>query len=181
MTKLVYALPGSAISDHQLQVVTRGCCRGMVGASYIQTKESLQMTAAVSGLFHLRTFLTAQNSPGERSDGNLHLFKEVLGWLRRILEALDLAEEYLIPFDSIGLELDFIYFETRKGRALLLLNPSEKGFIERLQLLCMEIFSMDPRSNADVIAERLLRVNAECLLDRKAVLRLLSSWEYELG
>lgn len=59
--------------------------------------------------------------------------------------------------------------------------PSQINLTESVAALCAEIFSVNPASSADVIAQRLLLQNAEALLDCKAMLRLLSSWEFELA
>lgn len=182
MSTVSYNLKKSDIPEYQLKVAERGCCPAIMEINYFQTKGELNVTADTSGLFHLKTFLTgdAMLAPGA-AQSSLCLFKETLGALRRTVEAVDAMQEYLIPLSSIALELEYLYFEKRKGKAMLLLMPSQKNFAESMAAVCTEIFSLNPRSSADVIAQRLLSQNFETLLDCRAMLRLLSSWELELA
>jgi hypothetical protein len=182
LTSVSYSLIKRDIPDYQLQIAEKGCCPALAVISCFRAEDRLNVTADTSGLFHFKTFLSldAMSAPGV-SQSSLGLFKETLGALRRTVEAIQSIQEYLIPLSSLTLELEYLYFDKRKGKAVLFLMPSQKNLTDSMSALCLEIFSVNPASSADVIAQRLLLQNAETLLDCKAMLRLLSSWEFELA
>lgn len=169
------------VSEHALQVFKRGCCPSLMTGYFYRQEDICHVCIAAGGLFHLETFLKKGGVKEQRFEASVQPYKDTLGWLRKIVEGVALAEQYLVDKNLLSMRLEDMYFEAGKGNVRLLLKPSSLGFFESLCELCTEIFMVYPQSNGDVIRGRLEKENVKSVLNLHAVLRLLSSWECELN
>ncbi|NCB41529.1 MAG: hypothetical protein EOM59_02805 [Clostridia bacterium] len=181
MNELIYEIALESITEYSLEVMKRGCCPYVIKAVFYTEGECCKVKADVHGFFHLKTFLSSVERKRGRFDSSISLHKEVLGWLRKIIEALAASKEYLMTEDFVSFLLDDLYFESRQGRAVFLMKPSKGSSFEKLCRLCEEISEACPDSNADIIKTRLQLQNANSLLGLQDVLRFLSSWECEIA
>lgn len=181
MNEVKYEIALKDTCEQQLQLLKRGCCPSIVKGSFYVEKDICRVTADVSGLFHLKTFLENEESHEERFESSARFYKGILSWLRKIVEAFVSVEMFLVPESAISIRLEDLYFESEQGRAVFLLKPSDEGFFEKLCNVCNEIFEICPQSNADIIRSRLETQNASALLSTQDLLRLLSSWACEMN
>lgn len=181
MNQVNYEMNLKDINEHKLQILKRGACPSILKGSFYIEQDICHVTIDVCGLFHLKTFLNEKGVEHKRFESSVQLYRETLGWLRKIVESALLAGDYLIDKNMFSMLLEDLYFESKKGRACLILKPSEESFFQRLCTLCNDIYTNCPASNADVLRGRLEEQNAKAVLSLQDILRLLSSWEYELS
>ncbi|HRV32915.1 MAG TPA: hypothetical protein P5281_01100 [Anaerovoracaceae bacterium] len=181
MSFVKYTLTAPRPSDHKVEVLRRSCCPALAEASLFTHGEELAVTVRIAGLFHLKTYLEHQDASSEDHRLRGGQVPEILGWLRRVTEAMDLAAEYLIEEKDISLALEDLYFDAKEGPARLLLKSSDGTLIEGLISLCGEMYALCPDSNADLVARRLRERNAEQLMERRTLLAYLSGWACELN
>ena len=181
MNEVKYEIAKIGTCEQQLQVMKRGCCSSIIKGDFYLEGNVFNVTTVVSGFFHLETFLKNGSLYAERFESSAKLYKDTLGWLRKIVEALLLSEDYLIPSQALSIRLEDLYYESEQGPALLLLKPSQGEFFEKVCKVCDEIFAICPQSNADIIRKQLQIQNANALLSLQDLLRLLSSWACELN
>ncbi|MDD4445403.1 MAG: hypothetical protein PHC36_06295 [Eubacteriales bacterium] len=180
MIHIRYSFADHRPEAYKLEVLRRGCCPALAEASLRENSECLDISVHAAGLFHVSTYLDSLCGNCIEHRLKNGMIPEVLGWLRRITEAIDTLEEYLIFEEDVSLCLSDLYFEAERGSARLLLKPSGVRLIEGLSRLCGEIHRQYPESNADLVARRLRERNAVQLMDRRALLAFLSAWECEL-
>ena len=181
MNKVNYEIALKDVCDQELQILKRGCCSSIVKGHFYVEEGVCKVTAEVCGLFHLKTFLESDDVHGNRFETATKLYKDILGWLCKVTEAVLSIEEYLVAKNAVSIRLEDLYFESKGGHALLLLKPSKDSFFKELCSVCDEIFALCPQSNADTIRSRLESQNADMLLSPKDLLRFLSSWSCELN
>lgn len=181
MTHVRYLLTQNRPADYQLELLRRGCCPYLAEVSLSLRRESVEVAVDTAGLFHLKTCLETGKPPETDFRLDRGRIREVLFWLRRLTEAVDALEEYLIFEEDVSLDLPDLYFDGREGRPRLLLKPSGRPLLESLCRLCLDIHCLCPESNADLVERRLVQRNAEQLLDRRALLAFLSSWSLEVS
>lgn len=180
MNQLTYEIALKDTCEQQLQLLKRGCCPSIAKGSFYIENNICSVKADVSGLFHLKTFLTSGEVCGDRFESSAKFYKDILSWLRKIIEAYVCVEAFLVPVHAVSVQLEDLYFQSESGRAVFLLKPSSKGFFENLCGVCSEIFEICPQSNADIIQSRLETQNAHALLSMQDLLRFLSSWTFEI-
>ena len=181
MNQVNYDTNLKEMNSHKLQIIKRGCCPSILKGTFYIEKDVCSVTVDVRGLFHLKTFLGESNANHNRFESRVQPYKEMLGWLRKIVESVLVAEEYLIDKNAFSLSVEHLYFASRKGNAFLILKPSEGSFFQKLCILCDDIYAICPSTNGDVLRKRLEEENAKALLNLHDLLRLLSSLECELN
>lgn len=131
-----------------------------------------QLLVIRNGLMNLPLYLS------ERRAGVNAGFAELLRFLRLFVYACIFAEDWLIEDKFISLEKEDILFDPADFSAKLVLREeaAEGRFVPRFIDLCSKL-----PANADLIAEKLLKTEAEALMDKKALLRFLAAWEYEIS
>ncbi len=179
MTHIGYTLAAPALAAYKVEVLRRGCCPALAEASICVEGADIRIMVHTGGLFHPASCMENRKSieTGRLVEGMVPL---ILGWLRRIIEACGILEEYMIFEEDISLRLEDLYFENERGPARLLLKPGGAGLVDALSRLCLEMHDAYPGCNADLVARRISERNGTQLLDRRALLSFLSSWEFEL-
>jgi len=180
MNEVAYEIALEDAKEYSLEVMKRGCCPSVIKAVFYEENKKCNVRADVHGLFHLKTFLSGFGHKKERFEPSSSLHKEVLRWLRKMVEALIVANEYLIAEDALSFLFEDLYFKSRQGCAVFLLKPSGGSCFEKLCRVCEEIFEICPESNADAIKAQLQLQYANTLPSLHDILRLLSSWECEI-
>ncbi|HCU08179.1 MAG TPA: hypothetical protein DF480_04320 [Clostridiales bacterium] len=180
MIHVRYSLSDHRPESYKLEVLKRGCCPALAESSFCEDGGILDIAVHAAGLFHVSTYLETRCTGGTDHRLKEGMVPEVLRWLRRVTEAMDSLEEYLIFEEDVSFCLSDLYFAGERGPARLLLKPSGMKLIEGLSSLCAEIHQRYPESNADLIARRLCERNAAQLMDRSALLSFLSAWACEL-
>ena len=175
MTKLEYTIENGAVLPYQLEVLRSGQCKALLPGSYYIEDGAVHIICELSGTVSLFEMLG--------SDGNelLSGFRSLLRAMRRIIEASSLAEGYLIDGSNLSFSAEDIYFGADDGRARLILKPGKDSLAEAAYSLCGEIRKRCPSVNADALAERIKKEEARGTLGSGRMLRVLSSWEFELS
>ncbi len=179
MTQIGYTLAEPVPAAYKMEILRRGCCPALAEASICEEGGTVRITVHTGGLFHPASCMESWKSKDESRLSEGAIFG-ILGWLRRITQACAVLAEYMIWEEDVSLRLADLYFENERGPARLLLKPGGAGLVSALCSLCLEMHEAYPDCNADLVARRLSERNGTQLLDRRALLSFLSSWEFEL-
>jgi len=175
MTKLEYTIKKGAVPDYQLELMRSGHCKALLPGSYYVESDDIHIICDLAGTVSLYEMLSCSRT--ELLAG----FKQLLKIMRRIIEASAAAEGYLLDSSKLSFRADDIYFNADDGRARLIIKPGGESLADQVFALCGEIRRRCPSANADVLSERIMLENSRGLLSSGRMLRLLSSWEFELG
>ena len=131
MTTLEYTIEKGSIYEYQLELLRSGKCKALLPGSYYVEGDNIQILCETSGTISLPEMLKSRDL--ELLSG----FRSMLKALRRIIEASQLAEGYMIDNTKLSFAAGDIYFDADDGRAKLLLKPGQQIF----QALPVNLFS----------------------------------------
>ena len=175
MTTLEYTIEKGSIYEYQLELLRSGKCKALLPGSYYVEGDNIRILCETSGTISLPEMLKSRDL--ELLSG----FRSMLRALRRIIEASQLAEGYMIDNSKLSFAAGDIYFDADDGRAKLLLKPGQQSLVSSITALCGELGKRCPGVNAAVLSERLENEARRGTLGGERMLRLLSSWEFELA
>lgn len=175
MTKIEYTIERSSVYGYQLELLRSGRCSALLPGSCYEEDGNVHIVCDLSGTVSLFEMLG--------SDGTQLLsgFRSLLRALRRIIEAAYLAEGYLVEESKLSFAAEDIYFGADDGKARLLLKPGCASLADAAEQLCEEIRMRCPDVNADMLSSRIRQEAEKGKLGSERMLRLLSSWEFELS
>jgi len=175
MTTLEYTIEEGSVCEYQLELLRSGRCRALLPGSYYLEDGRVRILCDTSGTLTLFQMLKG------RGDELLSGYRSLLSVLRRIIEAVQLAEGYLIEDSKLSFNAEDIYFNADDSRARLIIKPGCETLSDAVSGICRELCRRSAGVNSDVLAEKIEKESRRGSIGSERMLRLLSSWEFELA
>ena len=122
-----------------------------------------------SGCVNVKNFVKSDKR-GNIMDG----YSKIISAVRKTVESMLMASDYLIDDKNINLDPDFIWIDTKSGMVRLLPGKSDCDFIDRICKLASEIGS-------EKLAERIKERSDKSRMSIREILAILSAWELEIN
>lgn len=175
MMTVEYTIEAGSVYKYQLELLRSGRCKALLPGSYYIEGGLVHILCRSSGTLTL--FQMLKGSEDELLSG----YRSLLSVLRTVIEAAQLAEGYLIESSKLSFSAEDIYFSADDGRARLILKPGAGSLSDAVSDICRELCRRSAGVNADVLAEKIEKESKRGSIGSERMLRLLSSWEFELA
>jgi len=163
-----YSLKKTDIALYELEIMRAGCCGALAAGCFFETDSDYVLSLELSGLKGALSVL--QPKGRELFSG----YRALLCLLRKILEAIALAEDFLIPAAHISFAPDDLLIDSHENIRLVL-KPQSGNLPERLCALLTYIEKHSPGMHAAHLASLVPEY-----ADTSYMLRELSILELEL-